>query len=167
MAVALRASRPRASRERRGVVGGELLEGPRGPAKDRGHVVGDVVGVAIGEQSDCLRVHRGDARCLDRGARQPGWASRRAVSAPTFPAVVTRIMAKIFLELTRILVFSATFPAPTYSAQGHEVASRFTATGGGPWARAPTAGRRRPGSWPRHCPSSAGPPRAAACHAAA
>src|SRR5271166_6819604 len=110
MAVALRASRPRASRERRGVVGGELLEGPRGPAKDRGHVVGDVVGVAIGEQSDCLRVHRGDARCLDRGARQPGWASRRAVSAPTFPAVVTRIMAKNLLGVNTNLSVQCNIP---------------------------------------------------------
>jgi hypothetical protein len=40
----------RASRERRGVVGGELLEGARRPAEDRGDVVGDIVRVAFGEQ---------------------------------------------------------------------------------------------------------------------
>jgi len=36
-----------ASGERRGTVGGELVEAAGRPAKDRGHVVSDVIGVPL------------------------------------------------------------------------------------------------------------------------
>ena len=59
------------------------------------------------------------------------------------------------------------FSLGIHSGPGCEVASRFTATGGGPWARAPIRRTATIGMLATALPAIRRPPRAGACHAAA